>query len=771
MVVTKQRGFLTLMDNLRSKLTWRDVLVGFCAAVVISATLIGFRYPSIPEYRVGQISAADVRTGQDVVYEDTAATDIRRAEAEAGVPALYQLESGLIDSQEKTISRAFSDARAILQESGIIPEAKLSKAAESGLLKKLEARVGRTLSPQILPILLRQRFNADLEGRLVKIFDTVLRDGIVADRAQFLKDQRAGIVTRDGPFGAERPLSDSYIARDIAAAREHLGKLSEGLPGLSRRDRRILAQSLETALSPTLVYNREETVSRRAMASSRVAPVMARIKRGQVIVRSGEHVTQNIFMQLDALRNMRHASSLVRQYGGYFLFAAILAYTLWRYLALYQSRHRKIRKHTVLILTIVATELVTVRLATALADILGEQFPRFHDPSVLYYGIPFAFGALLVTLLVDVNLGIMTAMILSVLVGLFYGDVNLAVYLLIGSLAGIYSIRQYKDRAAILKAGLTIGIVNIVCIAGLDILHQVAQHLSDVLDQIVLALLGGILASAVASILLPALEALFKVVTDIRLLEMSNLNAPVLRRLSVEAPGTYHHSLMVATLAEDAAESVGANPLLARVAAYYHDIGKILNPEFFVENESDAGSRHERLTPRESCSIISSHVREGLRLALEAGVPQRISDIIPQHHGTRIMTYFYKKALEMGSGDSQVEEADFRYPGPKPQRKEAAIIMMADSVEAASKTLDDPTPQQIQGMISRLVDEIVNDNQFDDCDITFRDVQRIKESFFKILTGIFHHRIDYPGYDFKNVGEESGNASGRNTGPEPAKTV
>ncbi len=769
MVVTKQRAIWTLLDNLRSRLTWRDVLVGFCAAVVISAVLIGFRYQSVPEYRVGQISAADVRAGQDVVYEDTAATDIRRAEAEAGVPALYQLESGLIESLEKTISRAFSDARAVLAENGITPDAKLTKAVESGLLKKLEARVGRTLTSKIHPILLQQRFNADLEGRLVKNLDTVLRDGIVADRAQFLKDQRAGIVTRDGRFGAEKPLSDSYIARDISAAREHLGELCERLPGLSRRDRRLLAQSLESALFPTLVYNREETVSRRSAASSRVDPVMARIQRGRIIVRSGEHVTPNTLAQLDALRNMRHARSLVRQYGGYFLFAAILAYTLWRYLALYQSRHRKIRKHTVLILTIVATELVTIRLATALADILGEQFPRFRDPSVLYYGIPFAFAALLVTLLVDVNLGIITSMILTVLVGLFYGDVNLAVYLLIGSLAGIYSIRQYKDRAAILKAGLTIGVVNIVCIAGLDILHQAALHFSDVLDQAILALLGGILASAVASILLPALEALFKVVTDIRLLEMSNLNAPVLRRLSVEAPGTYHHSLMVATLAEAAAESVGANPLLARVAAYYHDIGKILNPEFFVENESDAGSRHEKLTPRESCAIISSHVREGLNLALEAGVPQRISDIIPQHHGTRIMTYFYKKAKDAGNGgNSQIDEADFRYPGPKPQRKEAAIIMIADSVEAASKTLSDPTPQQIQAMINRLVNEIVSDNQFDECDITFRDVQRIKESFLKILTGIFHHRIDYPGYDFKNVGEESGN---RNTGPEPAKTV
>jgi putative nucleotidyltransferase with HDIG domain/prepilin-type N-terminal cleavage/methylation domain-containing protein len=278
--------------------------------------------------------------------------------------------------------------------------------------------------------------------------------------------------------------------------------------------------------------------------------------------------------------------------------------------------------------------------------------------------------------------------------------------------------------------------------------------------------------AVLVAMLLPALEAIFKIVTDIRLLELSNLNAPMLRRLSVEAPGTYHHSLMVATLAEVAAESIGANSLLARVAAYYHDVGKLMKPEYFVENQAYGGNKHEDLSPSMSCEIISSHVKDGLRLAKRTGLPQRISDMIPQHHGTRMMTYFFQKAREAANGHAEgTAESDFRYPGPKPQSREAALLMMAESGEAASRTLSQPTAAQVQGMIDRLVDDIVDDNQLDECDITLRDVLVVKESSAKILTGIFHHRIDYPGYDFRGTDENSSGPVAQNPGPEQTTTV
>lgn len=744
------------MENIRSSLTGIDALVGLCAIIIFSVVLIGFRYQAIPEYRLGQIADQDVRAVQDVIYEDTAATNLKRAEAEAAAPVVYRLDSELIANRQQGISSAFSTARSILARYSVQPGVPIPQAVEKTILYELETQVGATMNADVLPALLRQRFDPALEGRILKTLDQILRRGIIDDRGRFLKDQRTGIVMHDSSLRIEQPLTDAYLPRDLASAKESLRQNRQAFSDIPERDRALLTAQLENALFPTLFFDPLETEARRARAVMRVSPVAVQIRQGQTIVRSGEQITQNTLLQLAALRNLRQPKSLIWQFCGYVLLLAILIYSLWRYLVFYQTRHRKIRNHMTLILVVIAIELMVMRLTTTLADILSERFPRFHDPFVLYYGIPFAFGALLITLLVDVNLGVLSSMALALMAGLFFGDVDLAVYLTIGSLAGIYSVRQYKDRAAILKAGLTIGCANILCLLGLDVLRQAPLKPADFIDQVVLALISGTLASALASMMLPALESVFKIATDVRLLELSNLNAPMLRRLSVEAPGTYHHSLMVATLAEAAAEAVGANPLLSRAAAYYHDIGKILNPEYFVENQAYGGNKHEELSPRDSCLIIANHVNDGLEMAREAGLPLRISDMIPQHHGTRVMTFFYEKAKNSaGSDPAPVNVAAYRYPGPKPQSKEAAIMMMADSVEAASRTLSDPSLAQVKGMIDQLVDGIVSDNQFAECDITLKEVQLAKESFLKILSGIFHHRIDYPGYDFTRVSENA----------------
>jgi putative nucleotidyltransferase with HDIG domain len=759
------RWFVNLLENLRSKLTWLDLCVGLSATVLISFILTGFRYPDIPAYGVGQIAERDVRAPQDVTYEDAAATRIKREEAEATIPALYQIDSDLISERERVLADAFSRSRDILAKHASGSNGKLTRSAEQNALKEIEALYAGILPPDAIPVLLRHAFSPVLENRIIKILDTVLRDGIIADREQFLRHQRAGIVLRSSAHASERTLSDGYLARDMASAKEYVRQSRHNFSTLSLRDQDSMVRFLENSLFPTLLYNREETDARRAAAAARVSPIRLEIKQGQVILRSGEQVTPAIMIQLDALRSLKRPRSLIGQFSGYFLISAILIYSIWRYLVFYQVRQRKIRNHMTLMLVIMACVLVTIRLATALADILGERFPRFHNPEILYYGIPFAFGALLTTLLVDVHLGIVSTILLAVLTGLFYGDIDVAAYLIVGSLGAIYSIRQYRDRAAILKAGFTIGVVNILALGALNVLRQAPVRVSDAMDQLVLALVSGILSSALASMLLPGLEAIFKIVTDIRLLELSNLNAPLLRTLSMEAPGTYHHCLMVATLAEDAAEAIGANPLLARVAAYYHDIGKVKKPEFFVENQSGDPNKHEELPPQTSCRILAGHVHEGLQLAKEAGLPQLISDMIPQHHGTRIMTYFYQKAKDSACvKDAELNDADFRYPGPKPQSREAAIMMMADTVEAASRTLAEPTKPQIRKMIDRLIDAIIGENQFVECDITLKDVQRVKDSFFKILTGTFHHRIDYPGYDFKETNRDAERPAFQNPG-------
>jgi len=282
------------------------------------------------------------------------------------------------------------------------------------------------------------------------------------------------------------------------------------------------------------------------------------------------------------------------------------------------------------------------------------------------------------------------------------------------------------------------------------------------------------LASAIAYLLLllPILERMFKITTDIRLLELSNLNSKVLSELLEKAKGTYWHSLEVGMLAEAAAEAIGANSLLVRVGAYYHDIGKIRKPEYFGENQ-DYVNKHDALSPNMSCLILASHVNDGLALADEIGLPQDIRDLIKQHHGTRIMHFFYRKALDSMNGRSQeIDEVDFRYPGPKPQTKEAAILMIADAINGASRTFhDQPSPAQLQGMIDRLTDDILADGQLDECDVTLREIGLVKEAMLNIMTGRYHRRVDYPGYDFKTVQGKPGGIPVQNSGSKHAKAV
>jgi putative nucleotidyltransferase with HDIG domain len=227
------------------------------------------------------------------------------------------------------------------------------------------------------------------------------------------------------------------------------------------------------------------------------------------------------------------------------------------------------------------------------------------------------------------------------------------------------------------------------------------------------------------------------------------LNSPILRRLALEAPGTYHHSIAVGTLSEAGAEAIGANTLLLRVGAYYHDIGKLKHAEYYVENQMFLANKHEALSPTMSSLILASHVKDGLAMAREIKLGPKVAELIPQHHGTRVMTYFYQKAKETaGEKNGEVSENEFRYPGPKPQSKEAAILMLADQVEAAARTLQDPTPGQIRGLIGRITQTTIQDGQLDECDITMKEVQVVSRAFERVLTGMYHHRIEYPGFDF-----------------------
>ncbi|MBZ0160656.1 MAG: HDIG domain-containing protein [bacterium] len=386
--------------------------------------------------------------------------------------------------------------------------------------------------------------------------------------------------------------------------------------------------------------------------------------------------------------------------------------------------------------------------------------------SALEYSIPVALGGLLLAILFNSRLAFAGALAISILTSLLAADgFRFFLYSLVSSLAAIFALVGQKDRAILLKAGVAVGLANLYSILTWSLLSGVTERLGF---HLLCGLVSGLFVAILSLGLLPLFEYLFEMATDFRLLELCNLNHPLLKEMILKAPGTYHHSIVVGTLAEAAAEAIGANTMLCRVGAYYHDIGKITKPSYFVENQQHARSRHEKLGPSLSSLVIVSHVKAGMELGRAYGLPQTVLEMIPQHHGTRLILYFYHKAKGAEESDQgEVQEEKFRYPGPKPQTKEAAILMLADAVEAASQTLTERTPGRFQALVAKIVNAVFVDGQLRECELTFSELRLIEESFVRILCGIYHRRVEYPGFTF----EESAGRRGANgdAGHKPAK--
>jgi putative nucleotidyltransferase with HDIG domain len=376
----------------------------------------------------------------------------------------------------------------------------------------------------------------------------------------------------------------------------------------------------------------------------------------------------------------------------------------------------------------------------------------FHPETAIYI-MPVPAGAILVTLIFDFHTAIIFSFIVSLLTGLWVGEPLFPIYAFVGSLVGAFSVIRCKNRKDILRSGIYVSTINIFTLFGILLFKGtlIGQGESNgtALISIIFAALSGIVVSMVVSIVLPAIESIFKVTTDITLLEILDLNHPIMKSLMINAPGTYHHSIIVGNLVESVAEDIGVNPLLARVSAYYHDIGKMKMPDYFIENQRGAVSKHDKLTPHMSSMILMAHVKEGIEIAKKYKLPEPVIDVLEQHHGTCLKTYFYQKAKE--SGDGEPDEADYRYQGPKPKTRVAALVMLADAVEAASRVLKDPTPARIESLVDKVINHIFLDRQLEDCEITLKDISIIKKKFTYILTGILHKRVEYPGFEFNRM--------------------
>jgi putative nucleotidyltransferase with HDIG domain len=350
----------------------------------------------------------------------------------------------------------------------------------------------------------------------------------------------------------------------------------------------------------------------------------------------------------------------------------------------------------------------------------------------------------------------------------FENSLAMCVFFMVTGCMGAYWIRNCRERKVFVTAGAKTGLLGAAVAVAVDIFLG-HYSLAELVWSSAFAFMGGIGAGVVSSGMVPLVEIAFGYTTDITLLELGNLDRPVLRQLMIEAPGTYHHSVILGSMVEAAAAEIGANPLLAKVSGYYHDIGKIKKPQYFIENQRNGKNRHDKLAPSLSSLILISHIREGVEIAREHKLGQVIIDGIRQHHGTSLIRYFFEKARQLKGGD-QVKEEDFRYPGPKPRTRETALVMLGDVVEAASRTLENPTPARIKGMVQSLFNRVLSDGQLDECDLTLKDLNKIAASFNTILNGIHHHRIEY--FDQRSPFMENGKGKSKNghSDRQPPKT-
>lgn len=459
------------------------------------------------------------------------------------------------------------------------------------------------------------------------------------------------------------------------------------------------------------------------------------VQRGELLVSRGERLTPTHVARLNTMERTQAIGKTELPWLGAFLLAALFAAAGAVYLKRFEKKIWDSQRQLALIAVVVGLILGVSRLV-----LISPFLPPW---------VPVASVAMLLSMLLNPRLGILLGLLTTGLVVLMgRADLPLVIGLSAGCFVGAYGVQGIRRRIDFFRAGLITGLAQGAALLGSRLL--LSSALPEAFTEGAAGVGGGVLSSLITFCLLPLCESLFGLITDVSLVELSDLNHPLLKELSVKAPGTYHHSLIVANLAEAACEAIGANPLLARVGCYFHDIGKMLHPEYFVENQPAKSSRHDRLAPSMSSLVILNHVKEGIELAREARLNQAIIDFIPGHHGTGIIYYFYRRAMEQVEDQTALKEERFRYPGPKPHARETAVALLADSAEAATRALSQKSPTRIQDLVRRILNNKFIDGQLDECDLTLRDLERISEAFGRVLAGIYHSRIEYP----KAPGEE-----------------
>lgn len=661
--------------------------------------------PERVEIKLGQPSPKTIKANRTIEFEDKMKTADARKRAAEAVGKVHDEDSGALDKVISDITDVMNKVKAVTGNAEMQPQNRVDQL-------KLDI-------PFVLP--------AGVYSSLAN-YDSQTIQNIDVKTMEIVRRVMAKPISEENLDKIRISIKDE----DVAAL---------NLPNDAKV---FIGALLDNFLRPNFIYNAEATQEKMRAAMEGVAPVRVSVQNGEKIIGEGEIATPDHIQKLEALGLLKAPVPVSAVLG-----LAVLVGIGMAVVMIYLYQHRRDiyenESHLVLIALIVVGALALAKTVIAI-EIKPEWSP------LLGYLVPVAAASMLLAILLDTKLALLVVAILSGFVGIVTGnELRFALFGFVSGTVAIYSVSKLSQRSDLAKAGLVyISSVNVLAILSVELVTRGVNTTALAVGALV-GLLNGIFSAVLTIGVLPYLESAFGITSAVKLLELANPGQPLLKKLLMEAPGTYHHSIIVGNLAEAAADAVGGDSLLVRVGSYYHDIGKLRRPYFFIENQLSGENPHDKLNPNLSTLIITSHTKDGVDMAREHKIPKPIVDIIEQHHGTSLVSFFFYSALDKEKNERGITEEDFRYEGPKPQSKEAALVMMADSVEAAVRSLQKPTPGRIEGLVRRVIKDKLQDGQLDECDLTFRDLDIIATAFVRVLSGIFHSRVEYPETVIKEI--------------------
>jgi len=752
---------LSLRETPLDQRDLRRFVLWLVVGVAVALLVVDLTGATSSALKVGGVAHRTVRAPFAFTYPDFASQERAKEEARATAEPVYVYQTGKLDDGLARIERAFADGREALQmrqgDAEDVPA--LTEEQTLHLIEAFLAPLGVAVAETSVRALIEDGFGRGAEDMAKRWLRQVMEDRyIIASRDELPADRRPILLVQD--VEGERRTERFNDLERIVIPEEARKQIALG-PTPQSDAAASVARALVT---PNVRRDPVETAERAKEAADRIPLEVQRVEEGEALFREGQVLTASDIDKYRALQAHKQERHLPKELVVTSAFVLLLLGALYAFAETHLSGFSTRVRDVVAAGALLVTVTVMARVVEVAAPLLTAQLGLGVEGDAMYYIVPVGGAVMLVRLLLGVSWTVVFAIAASVLAALVLGfDALIVVFFLLSSIVAASAVVHTRERIAIIRAGAVVGATNAVAVLVIHLLRTFTLLPAEMLPpELALwsmgaAFLGGLGGAFFVLVMLPLLESV-GFVTDYRLMELASLNHPLLRKLMLRAPGSYHHSVVVGTLAEAGCEAIGANALLAKVASYFHDIGKSLKPQYFIENQRSSVSRHAALDPSVSARIIIQHVTDGGRLAREHNLPQPILDNIYMHHGTGLLQYFYERARELADDPDQVDIRDFRYPGPRPTTREAGVIMLADKLEAATRTLRRPDERNIRALIGRIVNSVIADGQFSECPLNLKEIQQITETFVQVLLGIYHQRIEYA--------ETADISAG--AGPEPA---